>query len=509
MRAWILVASALAAIGSGARAQSVPPGFVVEHLVGEPFGGQIVGFAHLPDGRALLIERQTGVVRIALPGAATSTSILTIPNVVADFGERGLLGVTVDPAWPARPYVYFYYTAPAACHVTMYEATGDLDDAGSPALALANPFHLLTDIPDVNEIHNAGTVRFGPDGMLYVSVGDDAFSCQPQALTSLLGKLLRLDVSSMPGVGTGPPPKSDLAPPDNPFPGPNENERLVYAWGLRNPYRFTIDAPTGDVFIGCVGSAYYEEINFVPGSDYLGNNYGWPQWEGPQEIHCCGDCGEGNVFTDAIHVYAHIDEITAIIGGARVREVVGSPVGFPSTYDGDYFYLEIYSGKLYRIRETAGAWSHAPAVPGQPDSLAWGTGFFGAADIQQGADGALYLASLGFNAAFPRGLHRVRRVDATAAPNSMAAQRALAVIPNPSREGFRFELPPVEAGVELVEIFDARGRRVRSMTVGTGSVSFGWDGRDGDGVRAPGGVYFVRLRASTGEWNARVVLLPE
>jgi hypothetical protein len=312
----------------------------------------------------------------------------------------------------------------------------------------------------------------------------------------------------MPQSGSGPPSKSDLAPIDNPFPGPNENERLVYAWGLRNPFRFTIDSASGDVFIGSVGSQYYEEVNLAVRSGYQGNNYGWPQHEGPQEIHCCGDCGEGNLFTEPIHVLAHTGPLTAIIGGPRVREVPGSAIGLPAEYSGDYFYVELYSGRIYRLRDTGGTWDHAPAAPGQPDPVAWGTGFYYAADVQQGPDGALYFASLGVNASFPRGIHRVRRADPTGVvATSGSGVGALRVVPNPSRGDVRFSVPSARRERVRVEIVDATGRRVRTL-LGSGGGGDGvvWDGRNEGGAPVAPGVYAVRWSGATDVWHGRTIV---
>src|SRR2546426_328002 len=112
--------------------------------------------------------------------------------------EQGLLGVAVDPEWPTRPYVYFEATqATSIARVTMYTASGDLTDPSSANLQLGNPFVLLGDIPDLQGFHQGGTLRFGVDRRLYVSLGDDGSPCEAQDLTVLTGKILRLDVSSM------------------------------------------------------------------------------------------------------------------------------------------------------------------------------------------------------------------------------------------------------------------------------------------------------------------------
>ena len=101
--------------------------------------------------------------------------------------------------------------------------------------------NLITDIPDNASNHNGGTLRFGPDGKLYASLGEDADRCSAQDSTRFKGNILRLQVASLPDTGTAQPSKAALAPPDNPFPGGNANAALVFAYGLRNPFRFQID----------------------------------------------------------------------------------------------------------------------------------------------------------------------------------------------------------------------------------------------------------------------------
>lgn len=500
----MLLAGVLAA--PPARATTVPTGFVHEMLVGEPFVSSPVGFCFLPDGRFVLVEQASGVVRIAAAGAATSDSIFTMPDVRADHAERGLLGVAADPAWPARPYLYFHFTSTdSTVKVVMYAASGDVAVPTSTAVTLADRFALLDAIDDDDGIHNAGTLRFAPDGMLWVSVGDDAKACQAQDSTSVLGKLLRLDVSAMPGAGPGPPPVADLAPADNPFGGTAGFGPLVRAWGLRNPFRFTVDGPTGDVFIGSVGSHLFEEINRVPASSGA-PNLGWPQWEGFAEVFCCGDCGDGNPFTDPIHVIPHPAGVISVIGGPRLRRAPASPASFPASYDGDLLFAEIFSGDLVRLRESAGSWAVAPDVPGQPAPGVWGAGFVGASDVQLGDDGAVYVLSRGLNAAeLPRGLHRIRAdPGATAAPPTVADRRDPVVMePNPARAGrgavLRYHVSG--GGPAVVRVLDAGGRvlcRLRDDARAPGDRTLLLDGRTTDGRPLPPGVHFVEVRTASG-----------
>ncbi len=497
------LAALVASLPPAATATVVPYGFVHEQVVGEPFVTSPVAFDFLPDGRLVLVELASGVVRVAAAGASASDSVAAIPGVNANHPERGLLGVAVDPAWPARPYLYVQYTAvDSAVKVQMWEAQGALSDPQSTAITLANPFVLLADIPDSAGIHNAGSLRFAPDGTLLVAVGDDSRACQAQDLASPLGKLLRLDVSGMPIAGVGPPPIADLVPPGNPFPGPGWSS-LVAAWGLRNPFRFDVDPLTGDVYLGNVGSHLFEEIERLPAAP-LGLNYAWPQFENTQPLGCCGPCGAGNAFTFPIHAFPHPIGVVSVVGGPLLRRAGALPGAFPASYHGDYFYAEIFSGRIARLAHGLAGWEYAAAVAGQPAPDAWAAGFVGASDLREGPDGSLWILSLGLSFAdLPRGLHRIRAAAPTGAPHPAArpAAAGVAADPNPSRAGRPVTLSVETASAHpvVLEVFDAAGRAVRRLAApaGPGRRAVTWDGRTAAGTPAPPGTYFVRMRAGT------------
>jgi glucose/arabinose dehydrogenase len=332
-----LFASLFPTLGaSPAHGETLPTGFIRQQLVVFSGTGEPVGFTWLPDGRLLLVSRSPSTVWLTPVGSTTPTQILTVPNVETTDGEQGLLGVAVDPAWPARPYVYFEYThTGGTSYVTMYTASGALTNPASTAITLASPFHLLTDIPDLIGYHNGGTLRFGADNKLYLSMGDDGDGCSAQDLTKLTGKILRLDESAMPGAGSGRPPKSSITPPDNPFPGPDANTRLVWLWGLRNPFRFTIDRPTGDLFIGDVGEQTQEEMDRIrPVS--AGANLGWPQ-RGFLDPRAAA-------ILERQHLHRSDLRLSAGPLGRRHRRTADAfceqPASFPASYDGSVFLAE-------------------------------------------------------------------------------------------------------------------------------------------------------------------------
>jgi glucose/arabinose dehydrogenase len=257
-----------------ARPAGLPTGFQAQTIATGL--SQPAGLAFLPDGRLLVVEK-TGALRIIKNGVLLAApfldaSELVEPPFTLDIdSERGLLGVAVDPGFPAAPFVYVYYSVckvagSGTCEVATNRVArvsagyqGDLDRA-DPASHVV----LLDDIPSPTGIHNAGWLGFGPtDGKLYVAVGDGGTGgTAAQDLASLNGKVLRLEPTG--GV-----------PVDNPFVGLFGARPEVFALGLRNPWRCRFH-PDGRLFCGDVGQADWEEIDWV----VAGGNYGWPTTEG-------------------------------------------------------------------------------------------------------------------------------------------------------------------------------------------------------------------------------------
>lgn len=507
-RAAVALAFAAAAplVPHPAFAQTVPTDFSVDLVIWN-FGGEPSAFTFLPDGRTVALERTTGNVRLAAAGASTASVIATIPNLTTE-DERGLLGVAVDPAWPTRPYLYFSYTRTDTMSViVMYTAAGALSNPASTAITLGSPYEIV-ETPDRETYHNGGTVRFGLDGKLYVTWGDDGSPCHAQDLTWLNGKMLRLDVSALPGAGSGPPARSVITPSDNPFvANPDPNAKLVFVWGLRNPFRFTIDRLTGDRYIGEVGETSWEEIDRIAVGTG-GQNCGWPIREGPAAGTLGYTCGQGNTFTEPIYSYPHPDGI-AVIGGPLYRAVSGSTVAFPATYEGSYFMLDWGSGWIRRIVPSGGTWVVAAAVPGQPTADHWGENFLYFSDFQEGPDGALYLMRHGG----AWGLYRIKHTGPTSVDASVAAVAVLQVQPRPNpapaRTGVEFSWSAPSAGRMTVTVFDAGGRvvaRLESAQAAARGV-LSWNGRGSEGQPVAAGAYFYRAEGPGGEATGHLTVL--
>lgn len=486
---------------AGAQA-NVPNNFVDQLIMGNL--RQPVGMTFLPDGRLLVVE-QAGGIRMIVEGKLAGIDPVATVDSVLITGEQGLTGVAVDYRWPAQPYVYVYYDAVGDhCRLSRFRAVGDLNSPTSGNLALdpASRYDLLRDIPDLTFTHNGGTIRFGKDHMLYVGLGEDAYACGSQDTTSLRGVMLRLTVENLPDGPGGPADKALMVPADNPWASAtNANQRLVWATGLRNPFRFHIDPLTGALFIADVGWNLYEEINIADGTLL---NFGWPYYEGPAPyVSSCPGLTMGSGFRGPIYAYDRSGFTAAAISGGVYRPAGCPTCSFPAEYNGDYFFSDYYEGFLRRLHFTEGVWELAAPVPGQPNGNDWATGFRQVSDYQVGPDGALWYCRMAYD--FEDDTGEIRRIyyEPVITAVSEGPMRGLdlaAPFPSPSHGSSRLSYRlPRTARVELA-IFDAQGRRVRSLvpagTQGAGEHHVVWDGRLESGSAASSGLYMIRLSAN-------------
>jgi len=474
-----------------------------------------VGMAFLPDGRLLVAEAKTARVRVLADGLLGD---LGGPDSVdAGSEEEGLLGVAVDPGWPARPYLYLYHDAiDAHVWIVRYNVTGDLSDPSSTSLALvpSSKHVVLRDIPDLKPNHNGGTVRFGPDGMLYAALAEDANACTAQDTVSLRGVILRMDVSGLADGGGGPADKAAIAPPDNPYAGhANLNARLVWAIGLRNPFRFSIDPTDGTLYLGDVGHMQKEEIDVC---DAPGLNFGWPHYEGTATMFL-NDCGFGPPpdLRYPIHEYDNPPAALASVIAGPVYRDPGGACAFPPEYEGDLFFTDHYDGVLRRFKKVGGTWGFADSVNGQPSATDWGRQLGRVADFAVGPDGALWFVH--YATSFKDSTGRIDRIcyeapvsDVPSQPRGGGATFA-APWPSPARgaASLAYTLPR-DARVSLA-IYDALGRRVRRLLDGelqpAGRRTVVWDGTGEGGERVPPGVYVARLAVDGETLERRVPLL--
>ncbi len=296
---------------------------------------------HAGDGSGrLFITEQCGRIRIAQNGSLRPAPFLDIRHRVKCGGERGLLSTAFPAGYAQKRYFYVNYTdRNGDTVIARYKLSFD-PNVADPA---SEEILLKIDQPFSN--HNGGLLLFGPDGYLYIGMGDGGAAGDPfnnsQKPETLLGKMLRIDVES----GARP----YAIPPDNPFVKTAGYRAEIWATGLRNPWRYAFDFFTGDLYIADVGQNKYEEINFQPASSKGGENYGWSIMEG---MHCFKSkrCDRRGM-TMPVAEYDH-SQGCSVTGGLVYR---GRKA--PSL-KGAYIYGDYCSGRIWALRRSKDAWEN-------------------------------------------------------------------------------------------------------------------------------------------------------
>ena len=283
-------------------------------------------FLALQPGQVLVFEND--------PGVGEADTFLDIREAVSNRGnEEGLLGLAFDPRYRLNGYFYVYYSAfpPRRSVISRFSVSASNPNRADPASE-----RVVLEVPQPYSNHNGGHLLFGPDGYLYVGLGDGGKAGDPhengQDRSTLLGSILRIDVS---GIG---PEGKYAVPPDNPFAGQGGGAREeIWAYGLRNPWRFTFDRQTGEMWAGDVGQNRYEEIDIIK----PGRNYGWNVMEG---MHCFGarDCDKTGL-EQPVTEYGR-DGGCSVTGGYVYR---GDRL---SSLFGAYIYGDFCSRKIWALR---------------------------------------------------------------------------------------------------------------------------------------------------------------
>jgi len=349
----VAVVIAMAAVAScddddGGTAGTPPPGNYIYQLV-DAYPNltfvQPVDFQNAGDGsdRVFVVERR-GIIKVFENDAAVTEAktFLDISAIVeSGNGEQGLLGLAFHPDYGSNGRFFVYYTVPGADNrLSRFEVSAaNADSADQTTEAVLMTYSKSS----VN--HNGGQIAFGPDGFLYVAIGDGGAAGDPndnaQDLTSILGTILRLDVdaNSMGNYGI---------PVTNPFAINIKGYRPeIYAYGLRNPWRFSFDSVTGRLYAGDVGQAKWEEIDIVT----IGGNYGWDCFEGAHEYDADGTdpgapspvCDTLKTAIDPIYEYAHADGNASVTGGHVYR---GPTV---TSLEGVYLFADYSTGLIWGI----------------------------------------------------------------------------------------------------------------------------------------------------------------
>ena len=323
---------------------------VLQNLVFEEIARDLlrpIGITNAADGSGrLFINLQDGPIRIHDGTRLLKEPFLDITPRVGCCGESGLLGVAFHPDYETNGYFFLDYTDSSGGFgktvISRFSVSGD-----NPNVADPDSEKVLLTFEQPHGTHNGGQLQFGPDGYLYIATGDGGSPNErgerSADLNSLFGKILRIDVNV--DDGSGPP---YAIPPSNPFAGREGAREEIWAYGLRNPWRFSFDRETGDMFIGDVGANRVEEVNFQPASSSGGENYGWPMVEA---VNCplFPDACEDEALTKPIRYHRH-DLGCSVIGGYRYRGVEVPRLS------GVYVYGDYCSGRLFAVGQVEGGW---------------------------------------------------------------------------------------------------------------------------------------------------------
>ena len=358
--------------GMGGISRNPNAGSIRAVRVGTGFGGAVFASSAPGDPNHLyVLTKDDGEIHILNPANGTSQLFLTIPgNQFSNGGERGVIGLAFDPNYASNGLFYVDLTDPSGnIQIRQYHYSG----SGSPTYV-----HQVLSIPHPNFAnHNGGQLAFGPDGYLYIGVGDGGSGYDPndngQNTHVLLGKILRIAPSTDP-AGTY------AIPADNPFANGVDGAPEVWAYGLRNPWRFSFDSLTGDLYIGDVGQDTREEIDFHSHNAGGGQNYGWDSMEG----NLIEETPVPPGVTPPIFDYSHaLGEV--VIGG-----VVDRHAG--SSLFGQYMFIDFASARFWTLKVVNG---HATKVTDRSGQLfATGTPLNSIDSFGQDGHGNVYLVSL-------------------------------------------------------------------------------------------------------------------
>ena len=416
-----------------------------------------------------------------------------IPGGVAAYGEYGLLSMAFHPDFAENGIFFIDYVLTQdslKTYVSKYQVSESDSNAADPASEV-----ILLQVDQVLGNHNAGMMEFGNDGYLYISLGDGGWqypSGEPdpgktaQDLTNPLGSFLRIDVDN-PDEG-----KAYGIPDDNPFAGNSDGYREeIFAYGFRNPWRFSIDPVTGKIWVGDVGFASWEEINIVES----GKNYGWSQTEGfgcRDGVDCDYEAYEPPVFVYQTGV------VGCAVTGGRVYRGPSQP-----ELVGKYIYGDWCNGLLYSLEDNGdSSFTHTQLTS---------EGNIGIAGFGQDENHELYIMSLDYYNTTK--IYRFKTEPAVSVEpvKNMVSQFALLPnFPNPFNPTTTIPYQLQQQMDFQLAVYDMTGQRIRLLESGqkaSGTYSVNWDGRNDHGESVSSGVYAVVLSAGTTQLVRKITLI--
>ena len=419
---------------------------------------QPVEISHAGDERLFVIE-QPGVIRLLdMQGNINADPFLDITGRVKSSGnEQGLLGLAFHPDYDENGYFYVNYTdSDNATNIARFSVDPENPDLADPT----SEFTLLA-VPQPFTNHNGGDLAFGPDGYLYIGLGDGGSAGDPgnraQDLSTLLGKMLRIDVDSNNPYGI---------PSDNPFIDNPDAMDEIWAYGLRNPWRFSFDRETGDMWIGDVGQNQIEEIDYQPASSEGGENYGWRCYEGSNAYNTTG-CGPQSDYVFPVFEYTH-DSGCSVTGGYVYR---GTDV---PQIQGYYFFADYCTDYIWTLHKEEDEW--IDQLFGEFSGNNFST--FG-----EDVNGELYVAGISSGTIY--------KFKDTSSGITDQGQGNMKVFPNPFTDQIRIDWIGALSKPAQIAITDLHGNEVFQQEF-TKDAVFDLD-------FLPSGVYIISLEGSDGQ----------
>lgn len=387
-----------------------------------------VDLQHAGDDRFFVVEQGGRIKILNADLTINSTPYLNISTLVSNGGEQGLLGLAFHPDYANNGYFFVNYTKTNGdSRIARYSV-----DPADPNIALSAEL-MIIEYSQPFSNHNGGGIAFGPDGYLYIATGDGGSGGDPgnraQNKTLLLGKLLRLDIDNFSGQN------NYSIPTDNPFAGSSTEAQEIWAYGLRNPWRFSFDSANGDIWIGDVGQEVIEEIDKAGGTE-AGLNYGWRCYEGNQPYNTA-NCPPAGELTMPIAQYSSAS-------GSGNCSITGGYVYRGTTYpdlEGRYFFADVCSGLIGSVDASGALVDH---------------GNFNGSWVSFGVDinDVLYIVDIGGS------IHKVKG-DVLGIEDLDKAPRVV-MSPNPASE--RITVSIEDDQILEVSIVDIRGSVIRTET---------------------------------------------
>jgi glucose/arabinose dehydrogenase len=439
------------------------------------------------DPRLFVVER-SGLIRVFDQQGLELGTFLNISAQTSTFSERGLLGLAFAPDYALTGRFYINFTdLQGDTRIARYTVSEENENLADPS---SQEIILTVDQPYAN--HNGGHLEFGPDNMLYIGLGDGGSSGDPQNRAQndqvLLGKMLRLDVDVPVGYEI---------PADNPFVGLAPRDE-IWAKGLRNPWCYSFDQATDDLYIADVGQGSEEEVDVQPALSEGGENYGWRLMEGNLCYSPPTDCNDGSL-TLPIHTYTRGGSpFRCAISGGYVYRGASLP-----SLTGKYFFADYCSNQIWSL-----TWTQVGGVGGVVEHTAEMTppgGYGSVASFGQDGLGELYIMDIDRGRAY-------RIVSSSSSVPEVQNSLFLAQnTPNPfnPRTQIAFGVNTTGAHVSLV-VFDVAGRRVRTLVdeiLPPGDHVVTWNGTNESGGKAESGVYLYLLELNGRAVSRKMILL--